>query len=165
LYDNGKMTVVKEDKQWTELLEKADNFKKDGKDNEAIMCYENAIQLRPDISDIYYLKGKLEVRMNRYNDGIHDLNKAIKLEPYFNEAIVSRIVARAQRLESAGSTRWLKVNEDTTPEEEKQKICNDLKRIAQCHQKDRYIALDLDLPLMTKLDVLHFINEIKNNCQ
>ena len=164
-YDNGKLMLAKEDKEWTGLMEKADKFRGDGKYNEAIMCYENAIQLRPDISDIYYLKGKLEDRMDRFNDAIHDLNKAIKLEPYYNEAIAERIAARIQRLESAGSTKWLRMNEDTTPEEEREKVCNDLKKIAQGHIKDRYIGLNLSLPLNTELEVMHAINEIKNNCQ
>lgn len=162
LYENGKMVIPKEDQKWTALMEKAKKYKEDKNFEMAFMCIADAIVVRPDLSDLYYLKGNMELEQKHYHDAIHDFNIAIKLEPLFTEAIADRIVARIGRLEAPGSTRTLRVEYDTTPEEEKEKICNDLNVLGMCQKMDRYVSLNLPLRKNARDAVL---NTMKKYCQ
>ena len=162
LYENGNVVIPKEDQKWTDLILKAQKYEEDKNFDMAFMFIADAVVVRPDLSDLYYLKGNIELEQKHYHDAILDFNQAIKLEPLCTEAIAARIVARIQRLETPGSTRTLRVEYDTTPEEEKEKICTDLNVLSMCQKMDRYVSLNLSLRKSAKDAVL---NTMKKYCQ
>ena len=161
-YDNGKLITAKEDQKWTDMLEKARKYKEAKNYDLALVCLAAAVEAGPDVADIYYLKGNMELQMKHYHDAIVDLNKAIKLEPLYTEAIADRILARIERLEAPGSRRILRLENDTTPEEEKGKICDDLNVIYLCQKMDRYISLNIRTYTSARATVE---NLIKKYCQ
>ncbi|MGN6630323.1 MAG: tetratricopeptide repeat protein [Candidatus Nitrosocosmicus sp.] len=64
-----------------------------GSYNEAIACYDKAIELNPDYTDAYYNKGLLLNHLGDHNQAIACYDKAIELDPqfswpYYNKGII-----------------------------------------------------------------------------
>ena len=146
-YEKGEKVVPKEDIQWTRLLDKAQTYLKDGDAGQAMQCYENAITMRPDISDIYYSKALLEVRLKHFEAAIKDLDIAILLEPLYTDAVNERIFARIKKYAVLNSSKKKKHDSEDEdydtemPKEEKNKLCDDLSTIAMLQQQDHSITL------------------------
>ncbi len=135
--------------QWTQLLEKAKNYLKHDDLSQAMQCYENAITMRPDISDIYYSKGLLEFRIGHFDSAIKDLDVAIQLEPLYTEAINERILARIKKYAALNSNKKKKHDDNRSdedremPSDEKDKLCYDLDTIRHLQEQDHGIHLNL----------------------
>ncbi len=145
-FDKGKKTVPKEDVQLVRLLDKAKAYLKDGDRAQALQCYENALIMRPDLSDVYYAKGLLEVRMEHFNAAIKDLDNAILLEPLYTEAINERIVARIRKYAALNSKKKKQDSDEydddnEMPKDEKDKVCYDIETIRLLQQQDHSINL------------------------
>ena len=146
-FEKGKLVLAKEDKQWVDLMLKAENFIKNKDDFSAMQCYENALELRKSIPEIYYAKARFEVLLERFDDAIKDLDKAISLEPFYSDAISERITARIRKYRPADNKGKAKVrrpeanNGGEMPKEEKDKLCDDITSMHQYQQMDHGIQL------------------------
>ncbi len=151
-YEKGKKVIPHEDIQWTQLLDKAKAYLKDGDVGQARQCYENAITMRPDISDVYYAKGMLEARLNHFDSAIKYLDIAILLEPLYIDAINERIVARIKKYAMLNNNKKKKHYSDDEgydtemTKEEKDKLCDDITAISLMQQQDHSIILRFILP-------------------
>ena len=64
-----------------ELVEKACELRDDGKYQEAIRVFNEAIKLDPSNGDLYLLRGDVYKKWEKYDDAIRDFSEAIKLDP------------------------------------------------------------------------------------
>ncbi len=64
----------------------------------ALKDYGKALHMRPELAEAFASRGNVYIRMERYNDALGELNKALKLgllhpeRVYFNRAIVYEIL-------------------------------------------------------------------------
>jgi tetratricopeptide (TPR) repeat protein len=62
----------------------------EGKLNEAIYHYNNAIHLKPDYADAYFCRGNAFIRLGKYQSALNDFNKAISMDPASFDAYNNR---------------------------------------------------------------------------
>lgn len=55
--------------------------------DDAIECFDKAIELNPNLHLLWYFKGKVLVELNRYDESIEYLDKACSIEPVNNDKI------------------------------------------------------------------------------
>jgi tetratricopeptide (TPR) repeat protein len=61
-----------------------------GRPDEAIRCFNRAIELKPDFFDAYYNRGLAFAKINRPAEAVRDFNKAIELKPAYADAYNNR---------------------------------------------------------------------------
>ena len=61
-----------------------------GRFDEAIACYNIALELRPDLLETYFNRGLAHTRACAYPKGLEDLNKVMQLNPNLAEAAYTR---------------------------------------------------------------------------
>ena len=64
-----------------ELVQKGDKFVDDGKYEEALPYYEEALTFKPNEPDILNKKGVALRSLGRYNEAIECFNKSLKISP------------------------------------------------------------------------------------
>jgi tetratricopeptide (TPR) repeat protein len=72
--------------------------------NEAIKCYDKAIELKPDYADAWYEKGKALHNLTKYNEAIKCYDKAIELKPDYANAWNSKSIT-LQALGNSGEAK------------------------------------------------------------
>jgi tetratricopeptide (TPR) repeat protein len=65
---------------------KAELLVKDGKYEEAIVCYDKILELEDGNEKLWYQKGEVFTRLERYQEAIECYKMAVQLEPKFEEA-------------------------------------------------------------------------------
>ena len=64
--------------------------------SEAIMAYDNAIQLEPDNRLAYFLRADTKISLEQYDAAVDDVDKAIQLEPDHFAAYVLRAIIKTR---------------------------------------------------------------------
>jgi tetratricopeptide (TPR) repeat protein len=65
-----------------------------GRFDEAITCYNTALELRPDLLETYFNRGLAHTRQCLYPKALEDLNKVMELNPHLAEAAYTRGLIR-----------------------------------------------------------------------
>ncbi|MBM4018092.1 MAG: AAA family ATPase [Planctomycetes bacterium] len=68
----------------------ANDFYKIGRFDDAIACYNVALELRPDLLETYFNRGLARTRLQRYTAAYEDLTKVMELNPNLAEAAYTR---------------------------------------------------------------------------
>ena len=136
-YKNGKTIASKEDEKIDNYFTKGTQSQQEGNYKAAIKFYNKAIELNPNFSELYFHRSRAYLYDLQFDQAIIDCNKAIEIEPLYKEAYSNRAFTRIRKFELSGN-RVLSKNSEITvlagknkteiPADEKEKICNDLKR-------------------------------------
>ena len=59
-------------------------------DQEAIVCFNQAIELKPDCADFYFIKGKALDNLGKQIEAIECYNKAIELKPDYLDVYMKK---------------------------------------------------------------------------
>ena len=65
----------------SEIIQKGENFLTDGKYQEALSCFEQAIILKPEDPDLWNSKASALRSMGRYEEAIECFNKSLEIDP------------------------------------------------------------------------------------
>ncbi len=57
-----------------------------GKHDEAMVCYNKAVEINPQHSEAVYHKGRTLAQLGNYDDAIECYNNALKINPQYSEA-------------------------------------------------------------------------------
>lgn len=146
-YSNGKLfehnimidgKIIK-DKSLDEvkiLLNKSQEEYKNGNEKKSLKLLDNAIGINPNYKDAYFSRGTMLLNQMKFDEAISDFDKAIEIEPYYDFALANRAFARMRKYELGGSRKLIDNSEITVlagkkdieiPQNEKSKICSDLK--------------------------------------
>ena len=72
------------------ILQQGSSLAKLGRYEEAIKCFEKAIELKPDFAEAYYNKGASLGMLKRLDEALKCFEKAIELKPDFARAHYSK---------------------------------------------------------------------------
>ena len=134
-------------------MNKANETYKNKNENSAIKILTKVIDDYPNYKDLYFSRGTILLNQLKFDAAISDFDKAIEIEPYYDFAFANRAFARIRKYELGGN-RKLSGNSEITvlagkkdieiPENEKSKICSDLKMAIFLGDKNdmNYEALD-----------------------
>ncbi|MEC5158201.1 hypothetical protein [Chryseobacterium sp. MP_3.2] len=146
-YSNGKIARTEKivndkilpDPNFAELdrqMNKANESYKNKNENSATKILSKVIEDYPNYKDVYFSRGTILLNQMKFDEAILDFDKAIEIEPYYDSAIANRAFASIRKYE-LGVNRKLSGNSEITvlaekkdieiPENEKSKICSDLK--------------------------------------
>ena len=146
-YSNGKIDRTEKivndkilpDPNFVELdkqMNKANEAYKNNNENSAIKILTKVIENNPNYKDVYFSRGTILLNQMKFEEAISDFDKAIEIEPYYEFAIANRAFARIRKYELGGKRKVsgnseitvLAVKKDIEiPENDKLKICSDLK--------------------------------------
>jgi tetratricopeptide (TPR) repeat protein len=93
LRDHCKSRLSAKVIQLEDMLDEAFKLERAGKDQEALLIYDDLIKLAPDSSIYYYNRGKTKRRLNDHEGAIEDYLKAIDMDDDHVEYIVSLAVS------------------------------------------------------------------------
>ena len=137
-YNDDIMTIPVQDKSFWQQYEDGLTANSNQNYKKAIQLFDVAIERRSDFYDLYLNKGEAELHLSMYDDAIKDFDKVTELEPYDFKAVIQRVKARLRKckLIDDPNLKSHKNNEGTSAqnsnlltEEEKNKICADLRTI------------------------------------
>lgn len=163
-YSSGKIARTEKivndkilpDSNFAELdkqMNKANEAYKNNNENSAIKILTKVIENNPNFKDVYFSRGTMLLNQMKFDEAISDFDKAIEIEPYYDFAIANRAFARIRKYELGGDRKLMGNSEITVlagkkeveiPEDEKSKICSDLKMAIVLGDKNEmnYDALD-----------------------
>ena len=163
-YSNGKIARTEKiindkilpDLDFAELdkqMNKANEAYKNNNENSAIKILTKVIENNPNYKDVYFSRGTMLLNQMKFDEAISDFDKSIEIEPYYDFAIANRAFARIRKYELGGNRKLVANSEITVlagkkeveiPEDEKSKICSDLKMAIFLGDKNEmnYEALD-----------------------
>ena len=75
------------------LAAKGQKCMSEGKPSEAVSFYSRALQLNPDFSEAYELRGDVQLKLRNYQAAIDDFSRTVKLKPYKWRNYVNRGLA------------------------------------------------------------------------
>lgn len=132
---NGKTAPDKRLERVNQAMNKGHSSSKEGDYKAAIKSYTKAIEQDSNYAEAYFARGTVQLNDFQFDKAIADLDKALKLEPYFQRALSNRAFARIRKFQF-GSSRKLSEHNGVTvlaskdnpgiPESEIKNICNDL---------------------------------------
>lgn len=117
-------------------MRKANEDYKNGEEKSAIKTLSKIIETNPTYKDAYFSRGTMLLNQMKFDESIKDFDKAIEIEPYYEFALANRAFARIRKYELGGNRELMKNSEVTVlagknnaniTEDERQKICSDLK--------------------------------------
>ena len=149
-YKDGKYIKDKNfDKFYKLYNDGQENFKL-GNFKSAIKKYSKCIELNPTSADAYFARGTANLNEFDYEWAISDFNKTLEIEPYFTNAYANRAFVIIRKYEFANSRKISKMQgvtimaskkAATIPENDKIKICKDLKKAVSLGDKN-WMVLD-----------------------
>ena len=97
---------------------KAELLVKDGRYEDAVVCYDKILELENGNEKLWYQKGEVFTRLERYQEAIECYNMAVQLEPKFEEAwyMLGELLKKRNEQDKAKECfSWiLEVNPDNT---------------------------------------------------
>jgi len=84
------MSEKDKEKEFEELMKKADTLFEKKNIKESLEIYEQASKVNSKNADVFYLIGVCYVDLGKYEKGIDSLTRAIIIDPTFHEAFVNR---------------------------------------------------------------------------
>jgi antitoxin component YwqK of YwqJK toxin-antitoxin module len=160
IFIKGKLKQTKEAKKTTRLLNDALsglNSHRNNNDNvealkTTIRKMNKAIELDTNILDAYYYRGRAKLLLLDFNGALLDFDKAIEMEPLFNEVYAYRAFSRIKKYELPSTNivpydsllvNQLNGNHFSIPEDELNLICADLSRVDEHEAELSFISYDV----------------------
>ena len=144
-YKAGKSKPTKENLKVLSLLKKGlESFYKKNFD-EAVTYYNEALDLEPNNSDLYYYRGRAYFFNHSFDNALIDFNKVIEIEPFYKDAYSHRAFTRIRKyeLKEDKTESELAIFEQTglanIPPNEKEKVCFDLKKAIELGEDSKLI--------------------------
>ena len=146
---NGKISPDKRLEKIHQVMNKGHKNSKEKDYKNAIKNYSKAIELDSTYAEAYCSRGTVKLNDFQFDEAIADFDKALKLEPYMSLALSNRAFARIRKYQLVNSRTILKNSEVTIlaskdeiyiPEDEQEKICNDLKQAVFLGEKSEVIT-------------------------
>jgi len=110
----------------------------EGNSRAALRACNKALELDSNFSDAYAVRGLWKYYDDKYDEAIADFDKALRLEPYSEEALAYRALSRIKRFQesddrpknrsSENAATIKKKDSSLMPAEEKDKLCADLQK-------------------------------------
>ncbi|MDB5115369.1 MAG: repeat-containing protein [Mucilaginibacter sp.] len=150
---NEKPNLSKEEKGFYDLQNKAIELMKANDYSGAIKKLDQAEKLNNKYADIYFYRGTSKLDEFDFDNAIIDFDKAIALEPLYEEALANRAFTRIRKYEFKNSRSLSKTSEVTIlavkdkveiPEVEKSKIRNDLSKCVELGSNKQMILDAID---------------------
>lgn len=145
---NGKISPDKRLEKIKRAMNKGHENSKGGYYKNAIKNYSKAIEIDSTYAEAYFSRGTVKLNDFQFDEAISDFDKALKFEPYMSFALSNRAFARIRKYQFENS-RTLSKNREVTilaskdevpiPENEREKICNDLKQAVFLGDKSKMI--------------------------
>ncbi|HMI59674.1 MAG TPA: hypothetical protein VK518_02160 [Puia sp.] len=133
----------------TQLMSKSDDSYKEGDIKAAIKYCTKAIELDSNYAIAYFSRATLKLNDLQFDQSIVDFDKALTLEPFMKNALSNRAFARIRKYQF-GSDRTLLKNSEVTvlaskekvamPQEEKDKVCEDLHKAVFLGERSKMIS-------------------------
>jgi len=156
---NGKVTPDPGLIKINQLMTRSNESNKEGDTKAAIKYCSRVIELDSTYAEAYFSRGTIQLNAFQFDEAIADFDKALKFEPFMEFALANRAFARLRKHQFAGS-RTLSQNSDVTvlaskdklpiPQEEQDKICNDLQKAVFLGDKSKMITEALSDYCQTK---------------
>ncbi|MBC7557437.1 MAG: hypothetical protein H7195_10815 [Chryseobacterium sp.] len=117
-------------------MSKAKKSAENGDEKLSLKMLTKIIETNPNYKDSYFSRGTMLLNQMKFDEAISDFDKAIEIEPYYDFALANRAFARIRKYELGGNRKLIDNSEITVlagkkdaeiPENEKSKICSDLK--------------------------------------
>ncbi len=135
-FKDGKAIADKESEKLNSLFIKGLKSHEEGYYKAAVKYFDKAIELDSNYCDLYFHRSRAYLYDFQFDKAVIDCDKAIEIEPLYMEAYSNRAIIRIRKYELADS-RVLSRNSEVTilagqtktdiPQEEKDKICKDLR--------------------------------------
>jgi antitoxin component YwqK of YwqJK toxin-antitoxin module len=132
----GKLIPDERLEKITQLMNKSDESYQNMDFKSAIKYCDKAIEIDSEYAQAYFARGTLKLNQMLFDESITDFDQALKIEPFMTFALSNRAFARIRKHQFQGDKTLFKSSdvtvlsskkEDTVPEVDKEKICNDLK--------------------------------------
>jgi len=156
---NGKVIPDPNLEKINKLMTRSSESNKEGDTKAAIKYCSKALELDSTYASAYFSRGTIKLNDFKFEEAIADFDKALKFEPYMDVALANRAFARIRKYQFANS-RTLEKNSEITvlaskdkvliPEDEQEKICNDLQRAVFLGDKSQMITEALSNYCQTK---------------
>ena len=140
-------------------MTKSNESNKEGETKEAIKYCSKVIELDSTYAAAYFSRGTIKMNEFQFDEAIEDFDKALKFEPFMEFALANRAFARIRKYEF-GNSRTISKNSEVTvlaskdkvpvPQDEKEKICNDLQKAVFLGDKSKMITQALSDYCQTK---------------
>ncbi len=136
-FKEGKVLSSKGDEKFHSLFSKGIELFNEGNYSGAIKSYDEAIELNPNYSDVYFHRSRAYLYDLKFDQALVDCDKAIELEPMYMEAYSNRAFIRLRKHELKNSRILSKSSSETVlatkdkveiPKDELEKICSDLSK-------------------------------------
>jgi tetratricopeptide (TPR) repeat protein len=146
---NGKASPDKRLEKINQILNKGNESNKEEDYKNAIKIYSKAIELDSTFAEAYFSRGTAKLNDLQFDEAIADFDKALKFEPFMTYALANRASARIRKYQFRNSRTISKTNGITVlaskddapiPEDEKVKICDDLKKVMFLGEKSKMIT-------------------------
>ena len=125
------------EKKYTLLFDGTKSYV-EGNSRAALRACNKALELDSNFSDAYAVRGLWKYYDDKYDEAIADFDKALRLEPYSEEALAYRALSRIKRFQesddrpknrsSENAATIKKKDSSLMPAEEKDKLCADLQK-------------------------------------
>ena len=156
---NGKVIPDPSLVKINQLMTKSNESNKEGDTKAAIKYCSKAIELDSTYAAAYFSRGTIKLNEFQFDEAIADFDKALKFEPLMEFALANRAFARIRKYQFANS-RTLSQNSEVTvlaskdkvpiPQDEQEKICNDLQKAVFLGDKSKMITEALSDYCQTK---------------
>lgn len=156
---NGKTIPDKRLEKINQVMKKGHESSKEEDYKSAIKNYSKAIELDSTYAEAYFSRGTVKLNDFQFDEAIADFDKALKFEPFMPFALSNRAFARIRKYQF-GNSRTISKNSEVTvlaskdkvpiPEDEQEKICNDLQKAMFLGNKSKMITEALSDYCQTK---------------
>ena len=156
---NGKVTPDPSLIKINQLMTKSNESNKEGDAKAAIKYCSKVIELDSTYAEAYFSRGTIKLNKFQFDEAIADFDKALKFEPFMEFALANRAFTRIRKYQF-GSSKTLSKNSEVTvlaskdkvsiPDDEQEKICNDLHKAVFLGDKSKMITEALSDYCQTK---------------
>jgi tetratricopeptide (TPR) repeat protein len=156
---NGKVIPDPSLVKINQLMTNSNESNKVGDTKAAIKYCSRVIELDSTYAAAYFSRGTIKLNDFQFDEAIADFDKALKFEPLMEFALANRAFARIRKYQFA-SSRTLSKNSEVTvlaskdkvpiPQDEQEKICNDLQKAVFLGDKSKMITEALSDYCQTK---------------
>lgn len=156
---NGKVIPDPSLVKINQLMTKSNESNKEGDTKSAIKYCSKVVELDTTYAAAYFSRGTIKLNEFQFDEAIADFDKALKFEPLMEFALANRAFARIRKYQFASSRTLSKNNEVTVlaskdkvpiPQDEQEKICNDLQKAVFLGDKSKMITEALSDYCQTK---------------
>jgi tetratricopeptide (TPR) repeat protein len=146
---NGKVIPDPNLAKINQLMTRSNESNKEGDTKAAMKYCSKVIEMDSTYAAAYFSRGTIKLNEMQFDEAIADFDKALKFEPFMEFALANRAFARIRKYQFA-SSRTLSQNSGVTvlaskdkspiPQDEQEKICNDLQKAVFLGDKSQMIT-------------------------